>query len=166
MEAERFINKVENSGIVALDLIDFKPGLEIVAFDIKDHLYMELIVKEKEFKQSVAGLDLTVYKNKAVAVFCMVDTIIPTWVFMYLADKLYTSAAFVDFKSVSELQTDLWKLNLSSADLSHFKAQKVVVRARPGIPPALFILATNLLKSLAKTIMYGEIGMPKVISKN
>ncbi|MDA3614958.1 DUF2480 family protein [Polluticaenibacter yanchengensis] len=166
METEGFVNKVENSGIVALDLIDFKPDTHIIAFDLKEHLYMGLIVKEKEFRQSVSELDFTLYKNKAVAIFCSVDTIIPTWVYMFLADKLYTSASFVDFKSPEELHTDLWKSNLIAADLLHFKDKKVVVRARPAIPPALFILATNLLKPLVKTLMYGEIGMPKVISKS
>ena len=50
MTEENFINKAKASGIIALDLSEYKPTTEIVELDIKDHLFMGMIVKEKEFK--------------------------------------------------------------------------------------------------------------------
>ncbi|MCE7039126.1 DUF2480 family protein [Dyadobacter sp. CY312] len=163
---DNFINKVEASGIVALDLIDFKPSMEIAEFDIKDHLFMGVIVKEKHFRESVSGIDFTSFNGKAVAVFCSVDAIVPPWVYMLLAEKLHSNAACFDFKYPSSLELDLWKANLMNADLSVYKGKKTVIRARPDMPAALYMIATNRLKPLVKALMYGEVGMPKVIFKN
>lgn len=49
MEAE-IINKVANSGLISLDLEEyFHPG-ERVIYDIKDNLFMGLMLKEKDFR--------------------------------------------------------------------------------------------------------------------
>ncbi|OBS12856.1 hypothetical protein ATE49_03295 [Elizabethkingia miricola] len=166
MTGNIFINKVEASGIIAFDLIDYKPDIEIIEFDIKDYLYMEMIVKEKEFRNSMSQIDFTYFKGKAVGIVCSADAIIPPWVYMVLAEKFHDNAVYFDFKDITSIEEDLWKENLLKADVSSFTGHKVVVRARPDIPPALYMLATSRLKLLVKVLMYGEIGMPKVIFKN
>lgn len=166
MTGNIFINKVEASGIIAFDLIDYKPDIEIIEFDIKDYLYMEMIVKEKEFRSSMSQIDFTYFKGKAVGIVCSADAIIPPWVYMVLAEKFHDNAVYFDFKDITSVEEDLWKENLLKADVSSFIGHKVVVRARPDIPPALYMLATSRLKPLVKALMYGEIGMPKVIFKN
>ena len=160
-----FVNKVENSGILALDLIDFKTTLEIIEFDIKTLFYQEMIVKEKEFKAALAALDLKPFMGKTVAFTCSVDAIIPPWVYMALVEKFHADVAYYDFKSVEAIELDLWTQHLKLADLSPYQDQKVVVRARPNIPESLYMLATSRLIPIVKTLMYGEIGMPKVIFK-
>ena len=57
MEAE-FVNKVLESGIITLDLEDFYPKDETAIFDMKDHLFMGLILKEKDFRETMKTLDL------------------------------------------------------------------------------------------------------------
>ena len=42
------INRVANSGLITINLEDFYPKRETVEFDLKDYLYMELILKEKD----------------------------------------------------------------------------------------------------------------------
>lgn len=165
MTNDVLINKVEASGIIALDLIDFKPQLEITGFDIKDHLFMGQIVKEKEFRASLSRIDFTSFRHKAVGIVCSADAIIPPWVYMALAEKFHSNAAYFDFKDKDAVELDLWKANLTKADLSAYQNQKTVVRARSEIPPALYMLAADRLKPLVTTLMYGEVGMPKVIFK-
>lgn len=160
-----FINKVEASGIIALDLIDYKPSIIVTEFDIKNLLYMNLIVKEKEFRALLSQMDLTPYQGKAIAFICSVDAIIPQWVYMSLAEKFEGVATYIDFKDKESIIVDLWKENLSKTDLSSYNNQKVVVRAREEVAPALYMAAASLLKPIVKTLMYGEIGMPKVIYK-
>lgn len=162
---EKFINKVEASGIIAFDLFDFRPTEEFVGLDIKDMLYMEMIIKEKEFKAAVKEMDFTVFTGKAVAIYCSVETVIPSWVYMVLADKFCGVAAYFNFNTVKSLELEMWYTNVLKADLSPYKDQKVVVRARPEILPALYMLATDRLRPVVKALMYGEIGMPKVIYK-
>ncbi|MCS3532938.1 DUF2480 family protein [Chryseobacterium sp. JUb7] len=160
-----FINKAKTSGIIAIDLLDYKPLTEIATFDIKDLLFLGMIVKEKPFRESVSALDFTEYKEKTVAVTCSADAIIPSWAYMLLAEKLHPHAAHIDFSGPETMRLDLWKQNLQNADWKQYKDQKVVVKARSEITPALYLLASFLLKPWVKSLMYGEIGMPKVIYK-
>lgn len=166
MSTPIFINKVEASGIITIDLLDYKPEIEIIALDIKDYLFMGMIVKEKEFKESMAEADFSIYKGKAVAVICSEDAIIPPWAYMMVVEKLYLHAVYVDVNSLDGILLDFWKKNLLNADLSQYKDQKVVVKARADIDPALYLLASLRLKPWVKSLMYGEAGMPKVIFKN
>ncbi|WET49707.1 DUF2480 family protein [Chryseobacterium indologenes] len=165
MDTQTFINKAKASGIIAFDFSDYKPTTEIVELDIRDHLFMGMIVKEKEFKESIAAVDYSVYKNKAVAIICSTEAIVPPWAYMFLMEKLSPYAAYVDLNNAETVLLDLWKRRLIYADLRHFKGQKVVVRANSSHHPALYLLATELLTPLAKSLMYGEIGLPKVIFK-
>ena len=47
--ADPIINKVEESGLISLDLEKYYPGHPIHVFDLKDYLFMGLILKEKDF---------------------------------------------------------------------------------------------------------------------
>ena len=49
--SEPIINKVAESGIVTINIEDYLPKQEVVLFDIKEYLFMGLILKEKEFRQ-------------------------------------------------------------------------------------------------------------------
>ena len=48
---DALINKVANSGLITLDLEKYLPVDEIITFDLKDHLFMGLILKEKDFRE-------------------------------------------------------------------------------------------------------------------
>lgn len=161
-----FLNKVDASGIVAIDLLDLKPIEKIIVLDIKDHLFMGLIVKEKEFRESVSAIDFTKFKDKIVAVICSADAILPPWIFMLIAEKIFAYTENIYFDNPEKVLENIWLDNLKTADLTFYKDKKVVVRARTEITPALYLSATLFLKPLVKTLMYGEIGMPKVIFKN
>ena len=43
-------NKVSESALVTLNLEEYFPSGEIALFDMKDYLFMGLILKEKEFR--------------------------------------------------------------------------------------------------------------------
>src|SRR3954465_12909199 len=101
--SEVFVNKVANSGLITLDLEKYLPTGEIVTFDLKDHLFMGLILKEKDFREALKNLDWTVYADKNVAIICSVDAIIPVWAFMLIATYLQPVAKDVYVGSVSEM---------------------------------------------------------------
>ena len=51
---ETIVNKVAESNIITLDLSTFLPNKETIAvLDIKPFLFMEMIVKEKDFRAKV-----------------------------------------------------------------------------------------------------------------
>ena len=71
------INKVAQSSLITLDLEKYYPKGEIVEFDLKEYLFMELILKEKDFRDALKNLDWSFYQDKNIALYCSADAIIP-----------------------------------------------------------------------------------------
>src|SRR6478672_4140131 len=106
--AEPMINKVAESGIISLDLENFLPAEPIVVFDLKDHLFMGLILKEKDFREALKNLDLSTYQDKNVAITCSVDAIIPVWAYMLVTTYLQPVAKDVFVGTADEMQKHLF----------------------------------------------------------
>ena len=49
IENKEIVNKVANSGLITIDLEDFFPKEHVVEIDIKDFLFEEIILKEKDW---------------------------------------------------------------------------------------------------------------------
>ena len=78
------INKVAESGLVTINLEEYYPEGERVAFDIAPLLLEGLLLREKDFRAFLAEHDWTAYTGKYVALFCSTDAIIPQWAWMLL----------------------------------------------------------------------------------
>ena len=89
------INRVANSTLITLNLEDYYDQGERVVYDIKDNLFMEMILKEKDFSAFVKEKDWSVFQNKNVAMVCTADAIVPTWAYMILATRLQGFANLV-----------------------------------------------------------------------
>ena len=85
---ETIVNKVAQSALVTLDLEKFYPEGEAIVFDMKDYLFMELILKEKEYRETLKNLDWNIYKDKNVCITCSVDAVIPVWAYMLAVSYL------------------------------------------------------------------------------
>ena len=68
MAEDIFVNKVAESGLITLDLEEFYPKGEIKTFDLKGYLFMELILKEKDFRAALQTTDWSIYQDAYVAV--------------------------------------------------------------------------------------------------
>ena len=53
--SDEIINKVAQSQLETIDLEAYYPKDDIVVFDLKPHLFMELILKEKELLKGLKG---------------------------------------------------------------------------------------------------------------
>ena len=67
--SNEIVNKVAESGLVSLDLENYYPKGETAIFDMKDHLFMGMILKEKDFREALKNIDWPAYRNKNVALF-------------------------------------------------------------------------------------------------
>jgi len=155
---EAIINKVSESSIITLNLEDYYPKEEIVVFDMKDHLFMGLILKEKDFRENLKNLDLANYTNKAVAVTCSADAVIPMWAYMLVASYLQPVATEVVFGTEEELKKQLLLKNIEQLDLTDLADKRIVIKGCGELPigEAAYLAATKLLRPVAKSIMYGE----------
>ena len=86
--SDLIVNKVANSGITTLDLEQYLPREAVTEFDLKEHLFMGLILKEKDFREALKNMDWQVYEQKNVAIFCSVDAVIPVWAYMLVVTYL------------------------------------------------------------------------------
>jgi hypothetical protein len=157
MEAE-FVNKVSESGILTLNLEDFYPKDETAVFDMKDHLFMGLILKEKDFREALKDLDLTSYKNKNVALTCSADAIIPVWAYMLAASYLQPVAKEIVFGDADFLHKTLFLKNIDQINTEDYRDQRVVIKGCGELPisEAAYVAITNKLRPVVKSIMYGE----------
>jgi hypothetical protein len=156
--SEVFVNKVANSGIITLDLEKYVPADETATFDLKEHLFMGLILKEKDFREALKNLDWSSYQNKNVAIICSVDAIIPVWAYMLIVTYLQPVAKDIFVGSVIEMQKHLFLKNIASIRAEEYTDQRIVIKGCGEVPIENFAYAeiTKLLKPVAKSIMYGE----------
>ncbi len=155
---DMMVNKVSESGLVTLDLEEYYPKGETILFDMKDHLFMGLILKEKEFREALKQLDLSIYKEKNVAVSCTADAVIPMWAYMLIASSLQPVAKEIVFGNEDFLHKTLFLKNISTIKLSDYLDKRVVIKGCGELPitETAYVEATKLLRPVAKSIMYGE----------
>jgi hypothetical protein len=155
---EAIINKVSESALVTLNLEQFFPKEEIVLFDMKDYLFMGLILKEKEFRESLKTIDLNQYTKRTVAVTCSSDAVIPIWAYMLVASNLQPVASEVAFGTVEEVTNQLLLKNIGQINLIDYTDKRVVIKGCGELPvgESAYLEATKLLRPVAKSIMYGE----------
>ena len=111
---EPIINKVSDSALVTLNLEEYFPAEEIALFDLKDHLFMGLILKEKDFRETLKSFNWDTYRDKYVAINCTVDAIIPVWAYMLVASYLALVAKEVVVGDEKELHRTLFLKNLAA----------------------------------------------------
>ncbi len=152
------INKVAESGIITLNLEDYFPKEAIAVFDLKEYLFMGLILKEKEFREALKNLDLTPYQGKNIAITCTADAVIPMWANMLVASYLQPVANAVVFGTENFLQQTLFLKNLYKINTAEYTDKRVVIKGCGELPvtESAYVEITNLLRPVAKSIMYGE----------
>lgn len=156
--SETIVNKVSESGLITLDLEQYYPRDEAVLFDLKDHLFMGLILKEKDFREALKKLDWEVYKDKYVGLTCSVDAIIPPWAYMLVASYLQPVARDVILGNEEEVRKTIFLKNIRDIDTNEYAGQRIVVKGCGETPIGEFAYMeiTKRLRPVAKTIMYGE----------
>ena len=156
--SEPIINKVAESGLISLDLTQFIPSTEIVLFDIKQYLFMELILKEKDFRAALLSADLTIYNNKIVGIYCSIDAIIPMWANMLIASALQPFAKAIYFGDENKVREQVLLEGIAQINTTDYLDQRVVVKGCGETPigESAYIAITNKLRPVVKSIMYGE----------
>ena len=158
MEKE-IINKVANSGLINLDLADYYPKGERVVYDIKQNLWQEFVLKEKEFRKFVKENDWSIYEGKYVALLNSADAIVPSWAYMVLTDALEPFAKEVVCGNLDSLESTIFMQSLEkNLNPEKFKDQRVIIKGcgEITIHDSAYTKAVNLLKPVVKSLMYGE----------
>lgn len=152
------VNRVANSGLITLNLEDFFPESEVVNFDLKEYLYMELMLKEKEFRVAMKEIDWSEYEGKIVLVNCSSDAIIPLWAYMLVASNLSPFAADVFQGTPTEYFKYAMGKALDQKDWTEYQDERVIIKGcgNKPVPASAYLDITSRLRPYAKSIMFGE----------
>lgn len=152
------INRVANSPLITFNLEEYYHPGERVVYDIKDNLFQEMILREKDFRAFVKENDWSVYQDKNVAIVCSVDAIVPVWAYMLLITKISPYAHLVIYGDENELNNLLFKEALTKVNLREFEGKKIVVKGCGKVPVSTYAYGeiTRLLQPYVSSIMFGE----------
>ena len=156
--SDEFVNKVAESGLISFDLEDYYPKGTIRVFDLKEYLFMGLILKEKDFRAALQTTDWNSYKGAYVAITCSADAIIPMWAYMLVASNLQPVAVDVVFGDEKKLISTILLKNIQAVKGEEYTDKRVVVKGcgEVEIPETAYVEITNKLRPFVKSIMYGE----------
>lgn len=151
-------NKIADSGLITLSLEDYYPKGERKHLDIAPWLYEGVILREKDFRESVKNHDWAQYQDCFVSVGCSEDAIIPQWAYMLLGAALEPFAKKTIWGNPEMLESMLMDEALAQADFSEFKDQRVILKgcSKLPIPPHAYLHFVSRLKPLVKSLMFGE----------
>ena len=153
-----FVNKVAESGIITLNLEDYYLKEEVITFDMKEYLFMGLILKEKDFREALKILDTEIYFNKIVALTCSADAIIPIWAFMLVASLLQPVAKEIIYGTEPFAKETILLRNIEQIDTDIYNEARLVIKGCGELPigESAYVAITQKLRPVAKSIMYGE----------
>jgi hypothetical protein len=156
--ADEIINRVAQSKLVVIDLEDFYPQGKRVLFDIKDWLYEGFVLREKDFRAHVAAHDWSQYQNQYVALICSTDAIVPAWAFMLITIELASYSKKTIIGDLNTLESSIYQTIINGLDLSSYQDKPVIIKgcSNKPVPENAYIMLSEKLKPVAKSIMYGE----------
>lgn len=159
METDKpLINRVANSGLITINLEDFFPQEEIAHFDLKDYLFKELILKEKDFRASLKEHNWEQYQGKNLLVYCSTDAIIPVWAFMLVSAYASPFANQIFQGDEKEFYKTSFSKQLDQLDPSQYEQERIIIKgcSNKPVPVSAYVDLTKKLQPFAQSIMYGE----------
>lgn len=155
---EEIVNRVAKSPLVSVDIDEYIDQSDSAFFDLKEGLYQEMILREKDFREFIKNHDWDQYQHKNVAVYCSADAVIPTWAFMLVVTRLQPVANIIAFGGEEELEKAIIDRAIEKISANNLNDAKVVIKGCGNIKNrdyAYFQLTRKLLP-VVSSIMYGE----------
>ncbi|WP_294205662.1 DUF2480 family protein [uncultured Chryseobacterium sp.] len=161
-------NKVAESGLMNFDLTDLVPRGPRKGIDLKDFLFMEMILKEKDFREKVAALDAEEYRDAYVYIYNSADAIVPLWAYFLITAKLSPVTRKVVFGNLEDLEVILMHNAVQNHDFSEMRGKRVLVKgcSDKEIPENAYIELVEQLQPIVKSLMFGEACSNVPILKN
>ena len=152
------VNRVAQSGLITLDLETFYPSEPIVSFDLKQYLFMEMILKEKDFREALEAHDWSQYTSQILAVYCSADAIIPMWAYMLVATHAAPFAADIVQATPEQVPEIIFSKKLAVLDIDQYEGKRMVIKgcSDKPVPPSAYLDITKRLRPIVKSIMFGE----------
>lgn len=155
---DEIVNRVANSALQVFDLEDYYPEGERVALDVSGWLWQGLVLREKDFREALKNHGWEQYSGKFVAVYCSEDAIVPAWAYMLVTTYLQPFAKKVAQGNIEGLNVLVYQELLDRLDYTPYIDKPVIIKgcSRKPVPEEAYVIATQKLMPVAKSIMFGE----------
>ena len=155
---DEIINRVSNSPLITIDLTDYAPKVSVKELDIKDFLFEGIILKEKEFRNTLKEFNFSVFSDKVASVYCSSDAVVPMWAFMLITSYLNNIASEIHFGTKEGVFQKKFSDKIESIDASEFEGKKVIVKGCGEVPLTedLYIAISKKLLPIVNSLMFGE----------
>ena len=155
---EEIVNKVSKSDLITIDLEDLYPEGDRIVFDISKWLHEGLILKEKDFRESVQQHNWKQFRDTYVALHCLTDAIVPSWAYLLITTQLSPYAKKIVVGNKELLETVIFQEIILNLDVEIYKDKPVIIKgcANKPIPETAPVQLIEKLLPIAKTIMFGE----------
>jgi hypothetical protein len=155
---ENIENKVANSGLITLNPEELILDFPFKTIDIKEQLYMGLMLKEKDFRDYIKTYDWLIYKDCYVNIICSSDAIVPTWAYMLIATKLQAVVKYAMVGTREELEHQLYINAIEQLETDEYLDKRIVIKGCGDkfIPNNVYLKLTDKLLPIVKSLMFGE----------
>lgn len=155
---EEIVNRVANSALQVFDLEDYYPEGARVGLDISGWLWEGFVLREKDFREALKNHDWQQYTGAFVAVHCSTDAIVPAWAYMLVTTYLNPVTKKVIQGTPEQLNVLIYQEILDGLDYSAYADKPVIIKgcSRKPVPQEAYVLATQKIMPVAKSIMFGE----------
>lgn len=156
--SDEIINRVEQSGLIQVNLDEFYPMGERLVFDLSDYLKEGLILIEKDFRNALKEVDWGKYQDKYVAIQCSTDAIVPLWAFMLVDSYLKPHVTLSVMGDKSDLEKSIFNKIFHEHNFNQYTDKSVIVKGcgNHPIPKSVFVDFAHKLHDYAKIVMFGE----------
>lgn len=156
--SDKIVNRVASSQLINIDLEDFYPEGERVLFDIKEWLFAEQILKERDFRKFVKNHNWNTYQNKYIALTCSTEAIIPSWAYLLISVELSPFAKKIVVGNLETLETSIFQEIIDRLPVKNYINKPVIIKgcSNKPIPETAYIQLIARLLPFVRSIMYGE----------
>ena len=150
-------NRVNESGLIALDLDELAPDTAVRSLDLSNYLEQGLILREKPFRSAMADLNAADWEGCAVALHCASDAILPDWAWMLATSKLTALGARVCIGDETRARERLLLDAINELELEPYRDGRLVIKGcAQGTTAESLARIIERLQPVALLIFYGE----------
>jgi hypothetical protein len=152
------VNKIKQSKLETIDLEKLLTDIPVIQFDLSEHLFQGLILKEKDFRESLDSYNWEQYEENYLAVFCSTDAIIPKWAYMLVVQHANNIVKGVYFGTKNEVVAKIHNEQLDKVEWEKYEDRFVLLKgcSKMEISAEIYMKATQELLPFVKKLMYGE----------
>lgn len=156
MEKE-IVNRVAESGLMTIDMEEIVSSYDVSIIDLKDFLWQEAILREKEFRAQIKEMDIAEFKNHFVGLICSVDAIVPHWAYMILTNRLLEETTSVILGNKHDVYAEIVAHHFKNNTQDYIE-KRVLIKgcSQLELGPAAYVEIQKHLRPVVKSLMYGE----------